>query len=236
MSVPSSRVWAVVPAAGSGTRMQSAVPKQYLPLAGQSVLDRTLGVLLASAAFHGVVVVLATDDEYWQTSSLADEPRITTATGAALRCESVRNGLAHLSEFADAQDWVAVHDAARPCVTQQDLRSVLAAALAHVDGALLAVPVADTLKSADAGGCVTETISREHLWRALTPQVFPLQRLRTALDAALADGRQPTDEAQAMEWAGYRPRLVPGSTGNLKITCPHDLQLAEALLTRAGVG
>lgn len=224
------RVWAVVPAAGAGTRMRSAVPKQYLTLAGLSVLDRTLGALLSSGAFEGLVVVLAPHDEHWPTSTLATESCISTVVGATHRCESVRNGLVRLSELADARDWVAVHDAARPCVSQRDLHNVLAAARAHDDGALLAVPVADTLKSADAGSCVVETISRERLWRALTPQVFPLQRLRTALDLALETGRQPTDEAQAMEWAGYRPKLVAGSAGNLKITHPLDLQLAEAFL------
>ena len=236
MSQPARRVWAVVPAAGGGTRMRSAVPKQYLMLAGQSVLDRTLRALLGADALQGIVVVLARNDEHWQRSALAAEPRIKTAIGAAQRCESVRNGLTRLSEDADAEDWVAVHDAARPCVTHVDLRNVIAAARAHADGALLAVPVADTLKSADAEGRVVETVSREQLWRALTPQVFPLLRLRAALDQALEQGRQPTDEAQAMEWAGYRPKLVPGSAGNLKITHPHDLQLAEALLVQSGGG
>ncbi len=230
MSNPARRVWAVVPAAGGGTRMASAVPKQYLPLAGQSVLERTLGTLLRSGAFSGLVVVLSPDDERWPRCSLAGESGITTAVGATQRCESVRNGLIKLSGVAGNGDWVAVHDAARPCLTQRDLGNVLDAALRHDDGALLAVPVADTLKRADADNRVVETADRACLWRALTPQVFPLPRLREALDAALADGRQPTDEAQAMEWAGYRPTLVPGSATNLKITHPHDLQLAEALL------
>ena len=125
-----------------------------------------------------------------------------------------------------------MHDAARPCVAQEDLKKVLAAAQTHADGALLAIPVADTLKSADAEGRVCETLDRERLWRALTPQVFPLHSLRTALDAALSNGLQPTDEAQAMELAGCRPQLVRGSADNLKITHPDDLRLAEALLER----
>jgi 2-C-methyl-D-erythritol 4-phosphate cytidylyltransferase len=228
------RFWAVVPAAGSGTRMRSDIPKQYLPLAGRRVLEHTLGALLASGSFQRLVVVLAPDDRHWQDSPLAGDSRVVTATGAALRCESVSNGLARLSEFAGADDFVAVHDAARPCVAQQDLRKVLAAAQAHADGALLAVPVTDTLKSADAQGRVSETLDRERLWRALTPQVFLLQSLRTALQTALAGGVQPTDEAQAMELAGYRPQLVQGSADNLKITRPDDLPLAEALLRRAG--
>jgi 2-C-methyl-D-erythritol 4-phosphate cytidylyltransferase len=228
------RFWAVVPAAGSGTRMHADIPKQYLPLAGQRVLERTLGALLASDVFQALVVVLAPADRYWRDSPLAGDSRIVTATGAALRCESVSNGLARLSEIADADDWVAVHDAARPCVAQRDLHNVLAAAQVHADGALLAVPVTDTLKSADAQDRVCETLDRRRLWRALTPQVFPLQSLRTALQTALAGGLQPTDEAQAMELAGYRPRLVQGSADNLKITQPDDLPLAEALLRRAG--
>jgi len=233
MNPPPRRFWAVVPAAGSGTRMQTAVPKQYLPLAGRSVLDRTLGALLDCRVFQRLVVVLAPGDTHWPESPLAGDSRIVTATGAALRCESVSYGLHKLSEFADDDDLVAVHDAARPCVAQEDLKKVLAAAQTHADGALLAIPVADTLKSADAEDRVCETLDRERLWRALTPQVFPLHSLRTALDAALSNGLQPTDEAQAMELAGCRPQLVRGSADNLKITHPDDLRLAEALLERA---
>ncbi|MDH3713900.1 MAG: 2-C-methyl-D-erythritol 4-phosphate cytidylyltransferase [Gammaproteobacteria bacterium] len=234
MTEPPRRFWAVVPAAGSGARMRTDIPKQYLPLAGRSVLDRTLGALLAGGVFERLVVVLAAGDGHWCDSPLADDARVITTTGAASRCESVSNGLARLSEFADGDDWVAVHDAARPCVTAQDLQNVLSAAQVHADGALLAIRVTDTLKSADAQDRVSATLDRERLWRALTPQVFPLQTLRTALETAMSGGLQPTDEAQAMELAGYRPRLVQGRADNLKITRPDDLQLAEAVLRSAG--
>lgn len=234
MSRSAQRTWAVVPAAGGGTRMQAAVPKQYLPLAGRRVLDVTLDALLGSGAFEGLVVVLAAGDPLWAQCDLAADQRITTAVGATRRCDSVRNGLARLAELAEPGDYVAVHDAARPCVARQDVQAVLDAAHGSPDGALLAAPVADTLKRAGAHERVAETVSRERLWRALTPQVFPLATLRAALAAALDAGREPTDEAQAMEWAGHRPLLVPGSAANLKITHPHDLPLAEALL-RQGV-
>ncbi len=224
------RFWAVVPAAGSGTRMGSELPKQYLTLLGKTVLEHTLQGLLASEAFQRLVVVLAAHDPHWQSLALARDPRIVIATGAAERCQSVCNGLVRLGEFAAPHDWVAVHDAARPCLTPDDLHRVLAAAQEHPDGALLAVPLADTLKRADAHGRVDETVSRARLWRALTPQVFRLAPLHDALQAALAGGLQPTDEAQAMELAGYRPRLVEGSAANLKITQPDDLRFAETLL------
>lgn len=233
MSARARRFWAVVPAAGSGTRMRAGTPKQYLPLCGRSVLEHTLGVLLASGAFERVVVVLAPDDAHFSELALAGDTRVVSAVGGGLRCESVLHGLAKLSELADADDWVAVHDAVRPCLAAHDLQAVLAAVRTHADGALLAAPLAETLKRADAQQCVVETLDREHLWRALTPQVFPLQRLREALQAALAQGHAPTDEAQAMELAGFRPRLVPGRADNLKITHPDDLRLAETLLAAA---
>jgi 2-C-methyl-D-erythritol 4-phosphate cytidylyltransferase len=164
-------------------------------------------------------------------------PRVTTALGGKERSDSVRNGLAALSGRARADDWVLVHDAARPCVLRQDVDRLLDRVQSHAVGGLLAAPAADTLKRVNAEKDVLETVDRSSLWRALTPQMFRYGRLREALDRALAEGRSPTDEAQALEWMGERPLIIEGSTTNIKITSADDLVIAVALLAaQSGVG
>jgi 2-C-methyl-D-erythritol 4-phosphate cytidylyltransferase len=163
-------------------------------------------------------------------------PQVTTATGGGERSHSVRNGLAALSGHAAADDWVLVHDAARPCVSRQDVDRLLDSVQSHAVGGLLAAPAADTLKRAGESKEVIQTINRTRLWRALTPQMFRYGRLCEALDRAHGDGRSPTDEAQALEWMGERPIVVEGSTTNLKITSADDLVIAVALMAaHAGV-
>jgi 2-C-methyl-D-erythritol 4-phosphate cytidylyltransferase len=164
-------------------------------------------------------------------------PRVVTAHGGSERSHSVRNGLAALSGRASADDWVLVHDAARPCVSRQDVDRLLDRVQSHPVGGLLAAPAADTLKRAGGGKEVLETVDRAGLWRALTPQMFRYRRLCEALDRALGQGRSPTDEAQALEWMGERPLVVEGSTTNIKITSADDLVIAVALMAaRSGVG
>jgi 2-C-methyl-D-erythritol 4-phosphate cytidylyltransferase len=163
-------------------------------------------------------------------------PKVTTATGGGERSHSVRNGLAALSGHAAAEDWVLVHDAARPCVSRQDVDRLLNRVQSHAVGGLLAAPAADTLKRAGESQEIIQTIDRTSLWRALTPQMFRYGRLCEALDRAHGDGRSPTDEAQALEWMGERPIVVEGSTTNLKITSADDLVIAVALMAaHAGV-
>ncbi len=157
-------------------------------------------------------------------------PRVITAVGGAERSHSVRNGLAALSRQAAAEDWVLVHDAARPCVSRQDVDRLLDRVQAHSVGGLLAAPAADTLKRAGTGHDVLETVDRSNLWRALTPQMFRYARLCEALDRAFAEGRSPTDESQALEWMGEHPLVVEGSTTNIKITSADDLVIALALM------
>ena len=164
-------------------------------------------------------------------------PRVVTTTGGKERSDSVRNGLTALSGRAGADDWVLVHDAARPCVSRQDVDRLLDRVQSHPIGGLLAAPAADTLKRAGADKDVLETVDRASLWRALTPQMFRYGGLREALDRALARGRSPTDEAQALEWMGERPLIVEGSTTNIKITSADDLVIAVALLAaHSGLG
>lgn len=222
---------AVVPAAGTGVRMGGGRPKQYLPLAGASVIEWALSPLLEHGALESLVVVLAPGDEAFAALSCARDPRLRTAVGGSTRAESVRAGLDALAQ-RPPETPVLVHDAARPCLPRADLDRLLAAA-AEPAGALLAVPVRDTLKRADGGGRVAATVAREDLWQALTPQGFPLGGLGEALHAAAAEPGI-TDEAAAMERLGHAPRLIEGDPSNIKITRPGDLPLAAAILGDRG--
>ena len=230
----SPRHWALVPAAGIGKRMGSAVPKQYLPLAGRPVIAHALATLLAHPRIAGVVVAIGAEDEWWPTvaAELTAAKPLWVVTGGAERCYSVLNGLEALRQWAMLNDWVLVHDAARPCLTAEDLDRLFAELTGDPVGGLLAVPVRDTLKQADATGRVAATVDRSRLWHALTPQMFRMGTLHEALRAALMRGLLVTDEAAALEASGFTPRLVEGRADNLKITRPEDLALAEFYLTR----
>jgi 2-C-methyl-D-erythritol 4-phosphate cytidylyltransferase / 2-C-methyl-D-erythritol 2,4-cyclodiphosphate synthase len=234
------RYWLVMPAAGSGQRFGATLPKQYAPLEGRTVIEWALAPFLADARCAGMVVALAPEDAVWpQVAARLDgagqlaraaAPRVIRATGGTHRSLSVRRALAALETRAAAADWVLVHDAARPCLDPRDLDRLLERLGAHPVGGLLALPAADTLKSAAGGTEVAQTIDRSELWRALTPQMFRYGSLCAALDAAHSAGRFPTDEAQALEWQGERPVLVEGMPGNLKVTAPEDLLLAAAIV------
>jgi len=226
-------VWAVIPAAGRGERMDDPTPKQYHPLSGRAVLQWAVEAMLAVTAVRGVMVALAPDDRHWQRLAAAGHPRVHTCIGGAQRSASVRAGLkALIDRGADPGDAVLVHDAARPAVTVTAVERLLSAAAGEADGGLLALPVRDTLKMDAGDGYIASTIAREGLWQAQTPQLFPLGRLREALDQADAS---VTDEAGAMELLGARPRLVEGEVGNIKYTYAGDRQwLAEQLRGRGG--
>ena len=222
---------AVIPAAGAGTRMAAGMPKQYLQLAGKTVLENSLDALLASERIDKVVLVLAVDDEYWPSiQNRYKDSRVETVSGGAERSQSVLNGLDHLAVTANENDWALVHDAVRPCLQQDDIDSLLSVLEGDPVGGLLGVPVTDTMKQVNAEGAVIKTLERDDLWRALTPQMFRLGALRDALRRAITAGAQVTDEASAMELAGQRPRMILGHADNIKITRPGDLQLAEFYL------
>jgi 2-C-methyl-D-erythritol 4-phosphate cytidylyltransferase len=227
-------IWAVVPAAGSGSRMQAGVPKQYLPLVGRPILFHTLERLCTWPRLHGVWVGITAGDKHWLAlrKECAQLPRFRGAyDGGAQRAETVLNGLRAVSAEAKDDDWVMVHDAVRPCIRHGDLDH-LVEAVREADGGLLALPVTDTVKRADGEGRVLDTVPRAGLWRALTPQMFRLGRLRLALEQALARDEEITDEAAAIERLGDRPRVVAGQPDNIKITLPADLALAELYLKR----
>ncbi len=249
------RYWLVMPAAGVGRRFGESIPKQYADLHGRTVMEWSLAPFLYDSRCLGVVVVLGETDLHWPTvaarlpdvagASLSTEtaappvslPKVVTALGGKDRSDSVRNGLDALSDRAGPDDWVLVHDAARPCVLRQDVDKLLDRVRSHRVGGLLATPAADTLKRAGEHKDVLQTVDRVNLWRALTPQMFRYEALCDALDQAQEHGRSPTDEAQALEWVGERPLIVEGSTTNIKITSADDLVIAVALLAaQSGVG
>jgi 2-C-methyl-D-erythritol 4-phosphate cytidylyltransferase len=217
--------WAVIPAAGVGARMAADRPKQYLQLGGLTILEHSLLCFLDHPRLKGLVISLAVDDPYWPTLPCALDSRIQQVAGGRERADSVLNALLHLhANGADDNDWVLVHDAARPNLARSDLDNLLNELKDDPVGGLLAVPAKDTLKRADAHGRVTETVDRSLIWQAYTPQMFRLGALHRALAESLVSNVSITDEASAIEWAGQSPRLIEGRADNIKVTRPEDLE------------
>ena len=226
------RFWAVIPAAGAGRRMGSDRPKQYLNLSGRQIIEHTLDIFCRHPRIDGLVVALSPEDEYWASVQIEADKPIYRAEGGSERCQSVLNALHFLAEKTSDSDWVLVHDAARPCLTHGDLDRLIEEAASSEDGGLLAMPCRDTMKLADREQRVSKTVDRSSLWHALTPQMFPLGVLISALERARDEGAAVTDDAMAMERLGYHPRLVVGSAENIKVTRPEDLELAATILER----
>jgi 2-C-methyl-D-erythritol 4-phosphate cytidylyltransferase len=227
------RYWAVIPSAGGGARMGLGKPKQYLPLRGKALIEWSIAPFLDSGWIDGIVVVLAKGDTDFAKLPIAGHPKIFITGGGASRAESVLAGLQvaeSRSRALDAPVFVLVHDAARPCLTCDDIETLREEA-SDEHGGLLALPVNDNLKKEDKERA-SATIDRKELWRAQTPQLFRLDLLRAALEAAVASGHAPADEAAAMERADRRPRLVRGRESNVKVTYPEDVPLAEFWLSR----
>jgi 2-C-methyl-D-erythritol 4-phosphate cytidylyltransferase len=231
--VPPKHV-ALVPAAGSGSRMGSAMPKQYAPLAGRPLIEHAVHTLCRHPRIDQVFVVLTSGDRGFAACDWrgCGDKLMPLYCGGETRAASVFNGLLAANDAIDGNDWVLVHDAARPCLSAADIDRLLAALEDSEVGGLLAVPVADTLKRANAEGEVLQTVAREQLWRAQTPQMFRYRVLIEALRRA--DIAAVTDEASAVEQTGARPWLVAGSQTNLKVTYPEDLALAALILQQQG--
>ena len=233
----------VVPAGGAGARFGGKQAKQYCLLAGRTVIEHTLERLL-NLTCEMVVVAVRPSDLDWPRLEISRDPRVRTVAGGAERAESVLSALQFLNHRADAKDWVLVHDVVRPCVRPADLLMLYQTLAEDPVGGLLATPVVATLKRVVEGvgtdgvaGRVVESPSRDALWQAATPQMFRYGVLRGALSEGLAAGRLITDEASALEQAGYQPRVVRGHPDNIKITFPEDLPLAAAILeAQAGEG
>ena len=227
------KVFAIVPAAGQGTRIGDALPKQYQPIAGKPMMFHSIETLAAVSRIGCVCVVLSPLDRHWgqhDWSAFPDKIEPIFA-GGTLRAESVSNALAHLGARLGKDDWVLVHDAARPCITTELVEQFLDEVGDDPIGGLLAMPVADTLKSADENQRVSATIPRLKLWRAQTPQMFRFGVLKRGLEMK----PDATDESQAVEAVGYSaPRLVQGENSNIKVTFAEDLRLAELILKSQG--
>ena len=230
----SPKLWLIVPAAGIGQRMQADCPKQYLRIDNRFILDITLSRLLDTGLFAGCMVPLNTEDQYWPSTDASADGRIQTCSGGVERADSVLSALRALPGQVADDDWVLVHDAARPCIHAADLTNLVSTLSDHPVGGLLAAPVPDTLKRAESSQLpeVIETVDRSQLWRALTPQMFRYSMLANALESALKAGRPVTDESSAMEFSGNMPVLVEGRPDNIKITVPSDLDLAGFILSR----
>ncbi len=226
-----SQVHALVPAAGLGERLGGDRPKQYLDIAGRSVLQYAVDALGNHPAIARITVLVAPGDNHFESLDFTSGATVDFVAGGATRAESVMNGLNHVDSDCE---WTLVHDAARPCLPAECLDRLLETGLAHEVGAILAMPVRDTLKREGATGQIGATVNRDGLWVAQTPQLFRAKALASALSGQLAAGRQPTDEAAAMEAVGLHAALVMGSAINFKITWPEDLALADAWLSGRG--
>jgi len=224
-------IWVIIPAAGVGRRMGTDTPKQYLLLNEKTVIEHTLAVFDSHDYISEIVVAVSKEDEYWPSLNLNFLKPLHKVSGGKERCDSVLNGLKFLEDKAGADDWVLVHDAARPCLRKEDLTLLLEELQEQEVGGILAVPVRDTMKrSVENTNIIKETVDLESLWHALTPQMFRFGLLKNALESALNNNEVITDEASAIELAGYQPVLVEGHADNLKITRPEDLALAAFFL------
>jgi len=231
------KYWFIVPAAGRGSRFGSEKPKQYAPLAGSTVIENTLERLLELEA-QALVLAISPDDCYWSSLKISKHQKIRTCAGGAERADSVYLALQSIASEANESDWVLVHDVARPCVRVADIRLLISTLAVRPVGGLLATPVSATLKRVGTGtttmntaGAVLETVSRDNLWAAATPQMFRYGLLMKALQRCREAGESPTDEAGAIERQGLQPEIIEGHSDNLKITHGADLALAEAVLT-----
>lgn len=227
-------LWVVVPAAGAGRRLGAPIPKQYLEIAGRTVIERTLDIFVPDPRTKGIWVALDPNDTRWNQTVYGAHPKVHRVDGGAERCHSVLSAIHALSVCADPDDWVLVHDAARPCLSSADLDRLIETLRDDPVGGILAVPVRDTMKRADGAGAIAGTLDRSALWHAYTPQMFRLGALGHALEDAISSGDLVTDDASAMERLGLSPRLVQGHVDNIKITRAEDLALAHFYLEQQG--
>ena len=227
MSSAAASCWAVLPAAGTGSRMGGELPKQYLEIAGATLLEHSLRALLCCERLAGVVVPVRPQDDRVSGLSIFQDPRVYTVPGAEHRSGSVLAGLDKLLSMSAPRDWVLVHDAARPCLQSDDIERLIQAVTGSDTGGILAQPIVDTVKETAGDARVLRTLDRANLWRAQTPQMFRLDELQLALVQAQEQDRPVTDEASAMEMAGFPIQLIAGSSANLKVTIPADLALAQ---------
>lgn len=218
----------IIPAAGIGNRMATAIPKQYLQVAGKPMISHSVQTFFACPRISNIILGLSPDDHFWRTLPLDPNSKLKLSyTGGDTRAQTVLNTMLAFSETIADDDWVLVHDAARPGLSLSLLNTFLDTLQDDAVGGLLALPLADTLKQSNQEARSVKTIPREHLWQAQTPQMFRYQTLKNALSQFEGS---PTDEAQAIEALGLQPKLVVGALNNMKVTYPQDIAVVEALM------
>lgn len=227
--IPQTKLWAVIPAAGSGSRFSKTELKQYQYIQNTTVLEHTVR-RISQLPLNGYVLAIGTQDTFAQTLAFQDIDKAHFCMGGVERVHSVLNALNHLLTFADENDWVLVHDAARPCVTIECLNTLVEQAIESNHSAILAIPVRDTLKQVEANNHINKTVSRDLLWQAQTPQIAKIGKLKKAIEYALENNIAITDEASALEYIGETVQVVMGRSDNIKITYPDDLELARLIL------
>jgi len=225
-----AKYWVVIPAAGVGKRMGVDKPKQYISVKDKTILEHTINCFIDREEIEAVVVVISKEDEYWPSLDIAKHDKVITAPGGVERYHSVANGLQVLQDKAGDNDWVLVHDAARPCLNQSAIDRLMIELRTHEVGGILALPCRDTMKRANELAEIVETVERESLWHAQTPQMFKYGKLYSAIEKILKDNIVVTDEAMAIELSGYKPLLVQGHQENIKVTHKDDLQYLELFL------
>ena len=223
------KLWVIIPAAGSGRRFSKTALKQYQMIQNQTVLEHTVN-RLNDLPLAGYVLALGEQDTFAQTLNFKNKEKAHFCLGGKERVDSVLNGLKYLSEIADPNDWVLVHDAARPCVTSSCLNDLVATAIQDSVSAILAIQVRDTLKCVESHDMIDRTVSREKLWQAQTPQISTIFKLKSVIEKALKDNVVITDEASALEYSGEIVKVVQGRSDNIKITYSDDLELARLIL------
>jgi len=225
-----ARYWVVIPAAGVGKRMGVDKPKQYISVNDKTILEHTINCFINREEIEAIVVVISKADEYWSDLEISKHEKIITAPGGDERYHSVANGLQVLQDKAKEHDWVLVHDAARPCLNQSAIDRLMIELRTHEVGGILALPCRDTMKRANESSEIVDTVERESLWHAQTPQMFKYEKLNAAIEKILSDNIIITDEAMAMELSGYKPLIIQGHLENIKITHKDDLQYLEHYL------
>jgi 2-C-methyl-D-erythritol 4-phosphate cytidylyltransferase len=228
----SIKYWVVIPAAGVGTRMGVDIPKQYISVNDKTILEHTIDCFLGREEIVKITVAISKADEFWPTLSISSHEKIITAPGGAERYQSVLNSLHAIANMADENDWVLVHDAARPCLNESAIDRLLQELSTNDVGGILALPCRDTMKRANTDIEIEKTIERESLWHAQTPQMFRYGKLVKAIEHALQEKIVVTDESMAMELAGYKPKLVQGHQENIKITHKDDLKYLKLYLDK----
>ena len=226
----SYKYWVIIPAAGTGQRMGGDTPKQYVSVCGKTVIEHTINNFIDRKEIESICVSISKSDKYWSTLPISKNKKIITTVGGSERYQSVYNGLSAIKDEADNDDWVLVHDAVRPCLTKSVIDRLITEISSDVVGGILALPCTETMKRINDRNQIEETVNRESIWRAQTPQMFKYGKLFSAIKKVIDENIFITDEAMAMEFSNYKPVVILGDENNIKITHKIDLKQLELFL------